>query len=185
MRNLHFAPKFENIYFYTTENFGVKKIKILIFVNDRKTRIQTVYLVKYFGICILWHHEIRIVWFILHETLSQKLNSTKSMTRLFKAKSLLVMANEIRIETIPTLYTWSAKGIMSLPDLLAWRDQMDKHNVKSTKRKSVTFLIFFFKTKQNKATTTTTKKKKKCINYFCTEYIADMHCLRTNHNQQP
>ena len=47
-------------------------------------------------------------------------------------------------------------------------------HVKSTKRKSVTFL-------KNK----TRKKKKKCINYFCTEYIADMHGLRTNHNHQP
>ena len=37
--------------------------------------------------------------------------------------------------------------------------------------------------KQNKA-----KKKTieiKCINSFCTEYIADMHFLRTNHNHQP
>ena len=32
MRNLHLAPKFEKIYFYTTENFGVKN------KNPEKTR---------------------------------------------------------------------------------------------------------------------------------------------------
>ena len=57
MRNLHLAPKFEKIYFYTTENFGVKKKKILIFENDRKTRNTN----SLFG-KIFWHMYSLISW---------------------------------------------------------------------------------------------------------------------------
>ena len=88
MRIFHLAPKFENIYFFTTENILVKS---WFLKTTEKQEIQTFYMEKYLNICILWYHEIRIVWFILHETLSQTLNSTKNMTRLFKEKSTVFM----------------------------------------------------------------------------------------------
>ena len=56
--------------------------KNLIFENTQITterqEIQTIYLKKDLGIYILWHHRIRIVWFIYHETLFQKLNLTQN-----------------------------------------------------------------------------------------------------------
>ena len=51
-----------------------------------------------------------------------------------------------------------------------------------TLRKSVTFLIFSLKNNKQKHNNKKEEEKKKCIKYFLTEYIADMHCLRTNHN---
>ena len=55
--------------------------KILIFENTlittERQEIQTTYLKKYLGTYILWYHIIRTVWFILHETLFQKLNLTQ------------------------------------------------------------------------------------------------------------
>ena len=86
MRILHLAPKFEDLFLHNLKFLG----KILIFENDRKTRNTNILFGKIFShkIFILWYHEMRIVWFILHETLSQKLNSTKNITRLFKEKSL-------------------------------------------------------------------------------------------------
>ena len=50
MRNLHLAPKFENIYFYTTEDFGVKNKNPAFLKTFEKQEIQTFDLEK-----IFWH----------------------------------------------------------------------------------------------------------------------------------
>ena len=72
--NLHLAPKFEKIYFYTTENVGIKKNKNPDFWKTTETQeIQTVLLEKYFCICIFWYHEIHtysmvyITWTVVPE----------------------------------------------------------------------------------------------------------------------
>ena len=59
---------------------------------DRKTGNTNNLFEKSILAYILWYHRIRIVWFILHETLFQKLNLTQNMARLFKEKIAICMA---------------------------------------------------------------------------------------------
>ena len=98
-------------------NFTIKQLLSAWYRVKHKSVGINIRSQQYLGIYILWYHRIRIVSFILHETLFQKLNLTQNMARLFKEKIAICMACCSKFgqffESIPTKYTWSVNGLMT------------------------------------------------------------------------